>query len=130
MNKKEAQSQNKNKHSFVRQQVLHYSGILPPAEQFQKYENTYPGAAKEILSYATKQIEHRIESEKKITDANIKIQTMGMILAFLVVLSFLSVGCLLILKDKELSGLVALVAAFVPIVTFFFFRKKEKKIKN
>lgn len=127
MSKKGNQVQSKNNSITLHRQEIRYSGILPPAEQFKKYDEACPGAAKQILEHATNQINHRIEKEKKITEANIKNQRLGIIFAFIVVISFLIVGFILILKDKGLFGFSAFVAAFVPILGYFFSRKRQEK---
>lgn len=56
-----------------------YSGPLPPAEDYDRYEHTLPGAANRILEMAEKQLEHRLNNENKIIDNTIKQTNRGQI---------------------------------------------------
>jgi len=42
-----------------------YSGPLPPPEDFASYERTLPGSMNKILELTEKQVDHRIDYEKK-----------------------------------------------------------------
>jgi len=47
------------------QTLMYHSGPLPSPEVFGKYDEILPGAADRILKMTEKQLEHRIENEKK-----------------------------------------------------------------
>jgi uncharacterized membrane protein len=42
-----------------------YQGVLPPAQQFQEYDDALPGAAERILRMAERQQEHRMRMEEQ-----------------------------------------------------------------
>ena len=101
-----------------------YQGILPPPESFAQYEKTYPGAAKEILSHATKQIDHRIEVENKLTAAAVSHTKLGIWLAFILIFVVLIGGLLLIFFDKPTAGFAILITEAVAIAALFVARHK------
>ena len=49
----------------VRQQLSHYSGPLPQAEQMEHYERICPGYARELLEMAKKAQDHAQDMDKK-----------------------------------------------------------------
>ena len=106
-----------------------YSGILPLASEFEKYEQICPGAAKEILSHATKQIDHRIKMGESIVNANIKNQKVGMFLGFLIVFVIVVFGFILLLMDKKIEGFATLLFTALGYGGLFIYnQKKETKV--
>ena len=47
-----------------------FSGPLPPPEHFEAYEKTLPGATDRIMTMTEKQVDHRIDMEKRIVNLN------------------------------------------------------------
>ena len=63
-----------------------YSGPLPHADQYERYEKVCPGAAERILSYMEKEQEHRHSLEKKTMTTRIKEGITGQWMAFALML--------------------------------------------
>ena len=74
----------------IGQQLVQYSGPLPPAEELKAYEDAVPGAAERILAMAEKQSEHRQAAEMKIIETESRDSLLGIVFAFV-----LGVGCLI-----------------------------------
>jgi len=107
------------------------SGPLPHPQVLAGYEQICPGAADRIISMAEKQSDHRQGLEKKVTASNIDNEKMGMYFAFLALLAFLIVGTVLLMCDKELAGLITLIATGgVFIGNYILTKKKEKEISE
>lgn len=49
----------------IAQSLQHYSAPIPPAQQFEHYEEVLPGSADRILTMAEKEQNHRIWWERK-----------------------------------------------------------------
>lgn len=62
-----------------------FSGPLPAPEDFAGYEKVLPGATDRIMKMTEKQVEHRIESEKKIIDNKFKQSGRGQIIGAILV---------------------------------------------
>lgn len=127
---KDKKPQRKNKEVTSVSVRQHYSGILPPAEQFEKYEIVCPGAAEQILSHATQQINHRIKMEDKLVSADIQIQKTGLFLAYSLILIVFIFGFILILTDKKVEGLSTLATALFTIGALFVYRQKKQEKKE
>src|SRR6266487_6387560 len=69
-----------------------FLGPLPPPEALAKYEEVLPGAADRIITMAEKQVGHRQKLESKVVGSNTFNERLGMILAFIVVISLMSFG--------------------------------------
>ncbi len=61
-----------------------YSDQLPPASQFQKYEEVCPGAAQTIIDTAVKQSAHRREIEKQVIASGSFESKLGLVFAFII----------------------------------------------
>ncbi len=64
---------NPSANSKFRQAVSAYSGPLPQADEFQKYENALPGAADRILKIHENNQEHAIKNSRKSLEAGIQL---------------------------------------------------------
>lgn len=62
-----------------------FSGPLPAPEDFAEYEKVLPGATDRIMKMTEKQVEHRIESEKKIIDNKFRQSGRGQIIGAILV---------------------------------------------
>lgn len=106
-----------------------FSGPLPAPEDFAAYKNVVPDAPERILAMAEKQQQHRIETEQKIVDSNIKSSLLGQWLA-----AIMAIICLLccvylgIHGHDVLAG--SIVAIIVSVVTIFALRKRSDQKKE
>lgn len=97
----------------------HFSGPLPPPEDFAKYEERLPGSADRILKMAEKQMEHRIETERKIIGYKIKAGKTGQILGFVLVLVCLISSLILGLNGHDtLAKWIGVTTVFCVAVVF------------
>ena len=97
-----------------------YSGPLPPAEAFERYEKTLEGAADRILQMAESEAIHRRQIESSALYHNIWIAHLSQIFAFILGISGLIGGVYCIVVGQPWAGaaiggatLVALVSAFL-----------------
>lgn len=105
--------------------VVHaeYSGPLPQASEFKKYEDTLPGAANRILKMAEKSLDAEIEDERRhrtITFVNMLFNKI--IIYILIVLSFV-----LLLLGKNLEALFAGLVPIIQVLSTIELRKGKKK---
>jgi uncharacterized membrane protein len=104
-----------------------FSGPLPPPEVLEKYNQSLPGAAERILSMAEQQSRHRQSLETKVIDANIFVQKVGPFLGFVIAMTAVVGGIVLILKGKDGYGLAAIVTALTSLAGVFIYGKSKQK---
>ena len=80
------------------------SGPLPDPHTLANYDTTVPGAAERIITMAENQTAHRLETEKKLVDANIRDSLLGIIFAFLLGISTVIGGVLVALYSHAGAG--------------------------
>jgi uncharacterized membrane protein len=111
------------------QQTIH-QGPLPAPESFAAYERVLPGAADRILKMAEQQATHRQGLERSALNGDIVKSMMGTILAYLTFGGAMVGAVYLLLHDKPIQSLAALVtalgAAFGPKVYADFIRPKPE----
>lgn len=106
-----------------------FSGPLPAPEDFAAYKNVVPDAPERILAMAEKQQQHRIETERKIVDSNIKSSLRGQVLgAIMAIICLLCCVYLGIHGHDVLAG--SIVAIIVSVVTIFALRKRSDQKKE
>lgn len=66
-----------------------HSGPLPPADTYARYEEIYPGAAKEIMDMAVRAQLHAQDIERKIVSGEIRYRAIGISVAALIVISMI-----------------------------------------
>ncbi len=106
-----------------------HSGPLPPAQEFERYEKTYPGAAERILLAAEKEAAHRHALENKMVDDNSKSARLGQYLAFAIAIMAMTTVILIgVFKGPTVSAIVpAVVACTMLAAVFLPNRGKAKK---
>jgi uncharacterized membrane protein len=88
-----------------------YRGPLPQPEDFAAYERVLPGAADRILRLAESQAMHRQGLEQQALTGDIRKSMMGTILAYITFAGAMCGAVYLLLNDKPIQSLVALVTA-------------------
>lgn len=107
---------------------VQYSGPLPPPGVLKQYKEIYPEAPEIIITAFENQVAHRIQSENRVISANIRHQSIGQWFGFIVALIVIVGGLVVILLDKEVEGIVAILACLTSLVTVFIAgRWKVKK---
>lgn len=102
------------------------SGPLPPPEEAAAYESILPGAFDRILSMAEHQAKHRRGQETKMVDVAIRVEPRGQWLAFVIALTGILCGTLLVVLDKSLEGLAAMFTALAVLVGVFVQQKRRR----
>jgi len=122
---------NKNKNNPILHQEFFYQAPIPPANEMEKYEKILSGAADRILTMAEKQASHRQSLEKEVIDGNTSIQSWGLILGFIVIMTSIIGGLFLVYLDKEVYGMTSIIAALTSLVGVFIYgrsrQEKERK---
>ena len=101
--------------------------ILPPPEELEKYELYAPGITKELLAQFKKQSDHRMSLETKVIDSGIVNSRIGQIFAFVIGMTALIFGFVLLLKDKQVSGIATIVCALATLLGVFIYGNESKK---
>lgn len=122
----------------IQQVVYSYRGPMPHPAMLKEYEDALPGLAERIAARAEKEQEFRHElarnefllaKERQLALLNRAI--LGQVLAFIIALTAIGGGIILLAMDKGVVGLGAIIAALVALVTVFIagkvaeFRSKE-----
>lgn len=97
-----------------------YCGPLPPATEFERYENVCPGAADRIIKMAERQAAHRQEIEKAVVLASNRNSYTGIFCGLFLATLVLIAGVICILNGHDVAGtsiigidLIGLCATFV-----------------
>lgn len=115
----------------VRQEILarSYSGPIPPAEEFEKYEKALPGAGDRILKLAEKEQENRHLMISRGFKAELTTTVLGQVFAFILGMSGILCGLYLVSEGKQLAGFSAFITALAAIVAAFIYTPKNEKPK-
>jgi len=105
-----------------------FTGPLPHPSILEKYEQTLPGAADRIIKMAENQSSHRQAIEKKVIDANVFNEKLGMVLAFIITAVIVVGSIFLIYSNRQIAGFISLVGVF--ILHFYNFYSNKKKENN
>jgi amino acid permease len=110
------------------------SSIIPPAEELEKLEKFFPGITKSLIESYTGQVEHRMTLEKTVIFGDDKRATKAQLLSFIIIMTSIVGGIILILLNKDAMGLTAIIGALTSLVGAFFgsaiLRKKEREDKR
>jgi uncharacterized membrane protein len=85
-----------------------FSGPIPHPYIIEGYEKVLPGSADRILSMAETQAKHRQDLEILRMKSDIRNERIGMVLSFIMILTVLLVGTILLLNNKQVEGLATL----------------------
>ena len=104
------------------------SSPIPSAEELAKYEAVKPGMTDIILSTYQKQVEHRINIENSVIKHKNMNTTIGQVFAFIIAMTAIIAGYMLIKIDKNVIGLGSIITALVGLVVVFIYgRSQERK---
>lgn len=103
-----------------------HSGPLPPAEEVAAYEGILPGAFDRILSMVEHQAEHRRMQETKTVAAAIRVESRGQWLAFVIGLTGILCGTLLVILGQSLEGVAAMLTPLAVLVGMFVQQKQRR----
>ncbi len=106
---------------------------MPPPEVLKKYNDILPGAAERIFSMAEKQSEHRRTLESKVIDSDIKRSKAGSIFAFVIGMTAILSGFILIYLDKDITGIFLGLGGLASLVSVFmvgFYQRKKERLEK
>jgi hypothetical protein len=101
--------------------AISYEGPLPPAQELIRYNQAHPDAAHRIITMAERQEAHRQ-----------KLETLGLLFGFVIVVTVIGAGAFLIFNDKPGTGLVIALSGIATLVWPFILnhQTKEKRTQN
>lgn len=110
-----------------------FSGPLPPPGALEKYNQIIPNGAERIMVMAEEQSKHRKTLEAKALNTDSRNSLLGIIFAFVLGLTTIVVGAIIILKDYVYPGTIMGSAGLVGLVSAFIYgtrsRRKERENK-
>ena len=110
------------------------SSYFPPAAELERIEVLAPGATNRILTVFEEQSKHRQILEKGVISRDIKRADTGQVLAFIIAMTGIIGGFLLLLIGKDVAGLSSVIASIAALLTAFFagsiIRSRERVKKN
>lgn len=105
---------------------IEYNGPLPIPSHLKAYNDIVPGAADRIIAMAEKEAEHRHDMESKAIEYTQKDSRRGQLFAFIIVMTALIGGIVLILNGKGITGLVSLASALAMLAGAFIYNNRDK----
>ena len=114
---------------LVKQEVktISFSGPVPPPDMLEKYEKIVPGSGKIIFEQFVKQTNHRHQMETKVTESNIKNETRGQWMGFIIFMIGVGGGIALLWKGVNIAGYISLFGSLAAIIGMFVTRKSKVK---
>jgi uncharacterized membrane protein len=116
--------------AIIRQE---FSGPLPPPAILEKYNEIIENGAERIMVMAEEQSKHRKELEKKALDTDSRNSLLGVIFAFILGVTTITIGGLVILKGQPWPGTIIGSGGLVALVYAFIYgtraRTKEREAK-
>jgi uncharacterized membrane protein len=107
-----------------------FSGPLPPPQMLADYDKILPSGADRIMKMAETQGEHRRKMEDKALSGDFRNSTRGSWFGFILGMSAIIFGFILLLVGKNIEGYVTLFGGLAPLVGAFLYgsykRRKER----
>lgn len=100
---------------------------LPPPHVLAKYNEAFPGCAERIVNAAETQAQHRQHLETITVEGNVRSQSRGQWMAFILALVILLGGFLLIYLNKDVLGTVFIGSDIATTVGIFIYGKRDQK---
>jgi len=110
--------------SVIRQE---YSGPLPPPNALERYSQIIPNGAERLMVMAEEQSKHRRELETKALNTDSRNSLLGVIFAFLLGLTTIVAGTIIILKGYAYPGTIVGSAGLVGLVSAFIYGTRERR---
>lgn len=118
----------------VHAEIRQTQGPLPTPEDLAKYEQLYPGAAKQIFDQFKDQSTHRMALENRVINSNISNSRLGQWMGFSICMTALIGGGVLAIFGIKIEGIIIAAAGLVSLVTVFvtgkFTGQKELRAKR
>ena len=100
-----------------------FGGPLPPPEHFEAYEKTLPGATDRIMTMTEKQVDHRIDMEKRIVKRKFNQATLGQILGTILIIFFGYIAYNLAMNGHDNAAIAIGVTTVISLAVVFVLNK-------
>ncbi|HUX22343.1 MAG TPA: DUF2335 domain-containing protein [Spirochaetia bacterium] len=112
--------------AVVRHQSVSYSGPLPPAAEFERYNAALPGAAERILALAEKEAEHRHGAEDLLVQEEVRASKTGQKFAFVLGIGSLVIVAVSLFLSSPLGAIAPGIIALTSLATALAGSRKPK----
>lgn len=109
------------------QKQISHSGPLPAPETLREYDELVPGTAQKIVDAFSKQVDHRIEVEKKVVSHGMWIEKAGQMFAFILALATLSGSFWLIVSGFSAAGVAGIITAVASLIGIFIYQHRANQ---
>ena len=103
-------------------QTVLFTGPLPVAHEFAKYEQTLPGTADRLLSITEKEVEHRHKNENNM----VKLNGRGQIFAFTIAIFAIGAVYLSIFLEQPAVSIIPAIIALTSLAAVFIGKSRRK----
>ena len=117
-------------HSQSIETTTTWTGPIPPPDALERYEATLPGAADRILNMAERQIEHRIQLEKKAVGGDSIRSYLGIASALIISLAIVAASIYLISKGYSWEGVSLIGIDLVGLVFVFIYGTRVRRAER
>ena len=108
-------------------QSVSFSGPLPPPGLLARYNDVIPNGAERIMAMAERQSAHRESLEAKVVEGNVASQARGSNYAFIICLTTIVGGFVMIGMGKSIYGISAVIGSLATLAGVFIFAKRGQK---
>ena len=108
-------------------QSVSFSGPLPPPGLLARYNDVIPNGAERIMAMAERQSAHRESLEAKVVEGNVASQARGSNYAFIICLTTIVGGFVMIGMGKSIYGISAVIGSLATLAGVFVFAKRGQK---
>lgn len=109
-----------------RSEEHYFSGPLPPPEALAQYEQVVPGFGDRLLTTFEAQSAHRIASEAKVIDGNVRAQQRGQAFAFVIAMSVLAFAAMLAWRGHLTQAVVVLFGEIIALCGTFLIGRRSQ----
>ena len=102
-----------------------YSGPIPPPDLLQRFDEVYPGAARQILDDFVQESVHRRAMERKVVSAESFKEVFGAIFGGLIGLTGVGGGLWLAHEGRSMGGLSTVFATLASLVGVFWYQTRR-----
>jgi len=107
-----------------------YSGPIPSAAEMAKYEELSPGAASRLIRLMEQQAQHRQDLEAIVIRRNLQDQRLGVIFAFIIVISSLIVATICVYWGHVVVGALIGTSGIGSIITAFIYGTRSNRAER
>lgn len=107
-------------------EVSQWRGPLPHPDALARYNNAYPGCARDIVEMAQSQARHRQSLEMTVVEADSRLRHRGQNFGFVIAMTVIVGGFALIGIDKSVAGFGAVLVGLASLVGLFLYSRRRQ----